>query len=112
MVNIESNKTETNLQSPEYTLHKPVPSAYVPHAKTTGNGSPKCGGMMRIERVSMLHVVLRNQDDTMLRNQAERGKQKADTSCGNRAAPCGPIINGAGYNYVERYAGLCEIDMR
>jgi hypothetical protein len=27
-------------------------------------------------------------------------------------ACCGPIIDGAGYNYVERYVGLCEIDMR
>jgi hypothetical protein len=67
---------------------------------------------MRIKHVGLLHVVLRNRDDAMLRNRAEKGKQKADVSCRNRAARCGPIIDRAGYNYVERYAGLCEIDMR
>jgi hypothetical protein len=112
MVNIESNKIERNSRSPEYASHESVPSAYVPRAKTTGNGSPKCSGMTRIKRVGMLHVVLRNRDDVMLRNRAERGKQKADASSRNKAARCGPIVDGMRYNYVERHAGRCKIDMR
>jgi hypothetical protein len=48
----------------------------------------------------------------MLRNLAKRGKQKANASCGNKVAHCGPIINGVGYNYMERYVELCEINMR
>jgi hypothetical protein len=102
MVNIESNKIERNLLSPEYASNRLVPSAYVPHTKTTRNGSLKCGRMMQIEHVCMLHVVWRNRNDTMLRNQAERRKQKANVSCRNRVARCGPIIDGAGHGKIHR----------
>jgi hypothetical protein len=85
MVNIESNKIERNLQSPEYASHESVPSAYVPCAKTTGNGSPECGGMTRIECVGMLHVVLRNRDDAILRNRAENRTMRALALACNRA---------------------------
>jgi hypothetical protein len=67
---------------------------------------------MQIERVSMLHIVLHNQDDVMLRNQAKRRLQKADAPCWNKAAHCRRIDIGVGYNYMEKHPDLCKVDMR